>query len=90
MPTTQNSKSFLLLKLLRNFSLEFEKYPNYEKRLSLKLGNLSLKVVDSCQIFFLKTGSDTFRGVLIYGKEQESRKKIFHNRTKNIHLSEKV
>ena len=26
--------------------------------------------------FFSKTGSDTFRSVLIYGKEQESRKSI--------------
>ena len=28
-------------------------------------------------IFFSKTGSDTFRSVLIYGKDQESRKKNF-------------
>ena len=38
---------------------------------------------------FFKTGSDTFRSVLIYGKEQESRKKI-HNRAKNVHVPEKV
>ena len=35
--------------------------------------------------FFSKTGSDTFRSVLIHGKEQESRKK-FHNRAKKFHL----
>ena len=33
---------------------------------------LHIKVVDSFRIFFSKTGSDTFRSVLIYGKEQES------------------
>ena len=37
-------------------------------------------------IFFLKTGSDTFRNVLIYGKEQESRNKYFITVPKN-HLS---
>ena len=31
---------------------------------------------------FLKTGSDTFRSVLIYGKEQESQKEKFHNNAK--------
>ena len=39
--------------------------------------------------FFSRTGSDTFRSVLIYGKEQESRKK-FHNLAKNFHLPERV
>ena len=34
--------------------------------------------------FFSRTGSDTFRSVLIYGKEQESRKKIFHNSAKQF------
>ena len=34
--------------------------------------------------FFSETGSDTFRSVLIYGKDQESRKKIFHSRAKNF------
>ena len=38
---------------------------------------------------FSKTSSDNLRSVLIYGKEQECRKKI-HNRTKNIHLHENV
>ena len=38
---------------------------------------------------FSKTWSDTFRSVLIYGKEQESRKKKFHNRAKK-HLPKKV
>ena len=38
--------------------------------------------------FFLKTWSDTFRSVLLYGKEQESREKVFHNRAK-IRLPEK-
>ena len=32
--------------------------------------------------FFSKTWSDTFRSVLVYGKGQESRQKIFHNREK--------
>ena len=32
--------------------------------------------------FTSKIESDTFRSVLIYGKEQESRKKIFHNPAK--------
>ena len=40
--------------------------------------------------FFSKTWSDTFRSVLMYEKEQESRRKIFHNRAKIIHLPEKV
>ena len=34
--------------------------------------------------FFSKTGSDTFKSVLIYGKEQESRKKNIHHRAKNF------
>ena len=34
------------------------------------------------QDFFSKTGSDTFRSALIYGKEQKSGKKIFHNHAK--------
>ena len=35
------------------------------------------KVVDLCRTFFSKTGSDTFRSVLIFGKEQKFRKKCF-------------
>ena len=34
------------------------------------------------------TWSDTFRSVLVYGKEQESREKKLHNRAKS-HLSER-
>ena len=34
--------------------------------------------------FCSKSWSDTFRSVLVYGKEQESRKKIFHNRAKKF------
>ena len=49
-----------------------------------------LKVVDLCWIYFRKKGSDTFRSVLIYGKEQKSRKILFHNCAKKIHLPEKV
>ena len=50
---------------------------------SIKSGQLiAFKVAGSCGIFW-KTGSDTFRSVLICGKEQEFRKKIFHNRGKN-------
>ena len=33
---------------------------------------------------FSKTASDTFGSVLMYGKEQEPRKRIFHNRVKNF------
>ena len=33
--------------------------------------------------FFSKTGYDTFRSVLIFGKEQESRKKYFITVQKN-------
>ena len=36
--------------------------------------------------FFSKTLSDNFKRVLIYGKDQESRNKIFRNRAKNIHF----
>ena len=36
-----------------------------------------------------KQGSDIFRSILIHGKEDESRKKIFHN-VQKIHLPEKV
>ena len=34
--------------------------------------------------FFSKTGSDTFRSVLIYGKDQESRKKCVITVQKNF------
>ena len=34
--------------------------------------------------FFWKMWSDTFKSVLVYGKEQESRRKIFHNRAKKF------
>ena len=40
------------------------------------------KVFDSGQIFCRKQGSITFRSVLIYEKEQESRIKIFHHHAK--------
>ena len=43
------------------------------------------KVVDSCQTCSTKC-SDTFRSFFVCGKEQESRKKICHHRTKKIHL----
>ena len=36
--------------------------------------------------FFWKTWSDIFGSVLVYGKEQESRKKIFHDHANKIHL----
>ena len=39
--------------------------------------------------FFLKTWSDTFRSVLMYGKEQESRKTC-HDRAKKTHVPERV
>ena len=39
--------------------------------------------------FFSKTGSDIFRSVLTYEKEQESRKNC-HKRAKKIHLPERV
>ena len=50
--------------------------------------SMPIKLVDSCWIFF-ETWSDTFRNVLVYGKEQESQK-IFYNHAKKIHLPEKV
>ena len=56
---------------------------------------MSLVVLRSltCVGISSKTGSDTFKSVLLhrttYGKEQESWKKIFHNLAKN-HLPEKV
>ena len=34
-----------------------------------------IKIVDSCLIFS-ETGSDTFRSVLMYGRQQASRKNI--------------
>ena len=39
--------------------------------------------------FFSKTRSDTFRSILTYGKEQESRKKYFIA-VQKVHLLEKV
>ena len=48
-----------------------------------------LKVVDSCWIS-LTEWSDTFRRFFEYGKKQESRKKIYHNRAKKFHLPEDV
>ena len=44
---------------------------------------LLLKVVDSCWISSTEW-SDTFRSFFVYGKKQESRKKIYHNRAKNF------
>ena len=56
---------------------------------------IQLKVVDGFRIFFQKQGSDTlkFRSVLIYGREQESRKNLQFLKIKFIkkfHLTEKV
>ena len=34
--------------------------------------------------FFSKTGSDTFKSVVLHRKKQESRKNLFHNRGKNL------
>ena len=36
-----------------------------------------LKVVDSCRIFFWRKESDTFRSVLVHGREEETRKEYF-------------
>ena len=47
------------------------------------------KVVDSCWIS-LTEWSDTFRSFFAYGKKQESRKKIYHNRAKKFHLPAEV
>ena len=49
----------------------------------LSRGSLAqcFNVVDLC-LTFLKTWPDTFKIVLVYGKEQESRKK--HNRAKKF------
>ena len=40
--------------------------------------------------FFRKHRYDTFRSVLAYGMEQESRKKYFITVQKKVHLPEKV
>ena len=50
---------------------------------------LSLKVVDSCWISSTEW-SDTFRSFFVYGKKQESRKNIYHNRAKKFHLPQEV
>ena len=47
------------------------------------------KVVDSCWISSTEW-SDTFRSSFVYGKEQESRKKIYHNRANESHFPEEV
>ena len=44
---------------------------------------IRFKVVDSCWIFSTEL-SDTFRSFFVYGKEQESRKIICHNRAKKF------
>ena len=46
----------------------------FDPKLHEKLQN-ALKVVDSCWTFSTEL-SDTFRSCFVYGKEQESRKKI--------------
>ena len=48
-----------------------------------------VKVVDSCWISSTEW-SDTFRNSFVYGKKQESRKEIYHNRAKQFHLPEEV
>ena len=48
-----------------------------------------IKVVDSCWISSTEW-SDTFSNFFVYGKKQESRKKIHHNRAKKFHLPEEV
>ena len=47
------------------------------------------KVVDSCWTFSTEL-SDTFRSCFVYGKEQESWKKLYHNRAKKFHLPKEV
>ena len=37
---------------------------------------------------YIMIGSDTFRSVLIYGKEQGSRKKTYHNRAEELSAGE--
>ena len=49
----------------------------------------TVKVVDSCWISSTEW-SDTFRSFFVYGKEQESLKKIYHNRAKKFHLPKDV
>ena len=51
--------------------------------------SLVFKVVDSCWISSTEW-SDTFRSFFVYGKKEESRKKIHHNRAKKFHLPEEV
>ena len=60
-------KNRFLLKILVHISL-YRFQPIRDLRLLTRVGFLS------------KPGSDTFRSILIYGKEQESSKKICHNR----------
>ena len=50
-----------------------------------KIQTKNIKVLTSVG-FFSKTGSDTFRSVLVYGKEQQSRKNIFHNSAKKFNF----
>ena len=42
-----------------------------------------IKVVDSCWISSTEW-SDTYRSFFVYGKKQESRKRIYHNHAKNV------
>ena len=51
--------------------------------------DVCFKVVDSCWISSTEW-SDTFRSFFVYGKKQESRKKIYHNHAKKFHLLEEV
>ena len=67
--------------VLQLSSLQLDNCKNDQKSTAEYI--LHIKVVDSFRIL-LKTVSDTFRSVLIYGKEQESRKTIFHNRAKQF------
>ena len=53
----------------------------------MQITNFELKFVDSCWICLTEL-SDTFRSSFVYGKEQESWKKI--HRAKKIHLPEEV
>ena len=52
---------------------------NLQKQLEniLKVSGAALSRLTTGLGFCLKTGSDTFRSVLIYGKEQQPRKNIF-------------
>ena len=64
------------------FLFSYQKITLFEKK-------YDIKVVYSCWISSAEW-SDVFRSFFVYGKKQESIKKIYHNRAKKFHLPEEV